>query len=182
MKAKEEYSIRLEMAEMHEEYIERMCEAYDNKYYVEAVWFSYAIFEQRISRLISKYIDQCNLFPERTDNKSAAISTRITCIKRMIESKHYGFDAMELTLFCRIKEWCDNRNELVHGLISLRHYKQYEDEFERLAKEGIALVFELYDACTNYRNIWYKINEEPTTFPMKKCNCKSKKCINPNNL
>lgn len=39
------------MAEMHEEFIERMSEAYDNQYYVEAVWYCYAIFEQRISRL-----------------------------------------------------------------------------------------------------------------------------------
>lgn len=51
MIAKEEYAIRLKMAEMHEEYIERMSEAYDNQYYVEAVWYCYAIFEQRISRL-----------------------------------------------------------------------------------------------------------------------------------
>ena len=34
MKAKEEYSIRLEMSQMHEEFIERMSEAYDAGYYV----------------------------------------------------------------------------------------------------------------------------------------------------
>lgn len=36
MKAKEEYAIRAEMAEMHEEYIGRVSSAYDSKNYVEA--------------------------------------------------------------------------------------------------------------------------------------------------
>ena len=38
MKAKEEYNIRLEMSQMHEEFIDRMSEAYDNHFYVETVW------------------------------------------------------------------------------------------------------------------------------------------------
>ena len=58
MKAKEEYNIRLEMSQMHEEFIDRMSEAYDNHFYVETVWYCYAIFEQRTNRLISKYIDK----------------------------------------------------------------------------------------------------------------------------
>lgn len=62
MIAKEGYAIRIQMAEMHEEFINSMYEAYDNHYYVETVWYCYAIFEQRISRLISKYIDKLILF------------------------------------------------------------------------------------------------------------------------
>ena len=72
MKAKEEYTIRLQMAEMHEAFIERMSEAYDNEYYVETVWYCYAIFEQRINRLISKYIDKCPR-PKRTSCDSISI-------------------------------------------------------------------------------------------------------------
>ncbi len=45
MNAREEYSVRLRMVEMHEEFIESMSVAYDNKHYVEAVWYCYAIFE-----------------------------------------------------------------------------------------------------------------------------------------
>ena len=50
MEAKESYELRLEMAEMHEEFIERMSVSYDNKYYIETVWYCYSIFEQRINR------------------------------------------------------------------------------------------------------------------------------------
>ena len=60
MNAKEEYEIRLQMAEMHEEFIERMSEAYDNHYYVEAAWYCYAILSRGFlalfqSTLISVY-------------------------------------------------------------------------------------------------------------------------------
>lgn len=181
MKAKEEYAIRLKMAEMHEEFIERMSEAYDNQYYVEAAWYCYAIFEQRISRLITKYIDQCNR-PPRKDNKSVAISTRITCLKTVIQSNYGAYGLIDVALLDRITDWCDKRNILVHGLISLNHYEKYDEEFKNLAEIGVPLVFELYDVCTDFRNAWYNSNEPSTPFPSIKCKCKKQKCINPENL
>ncbi len=180
MKAKEEYKVRLEMSQMHEEFIERMSEAYDNQFYVESVWYCYAIFEQRISRLISKYIENCSLAPDRTDDKSAAISTRIKCLKKLIDSKYGAFDGFDKGLLERIEKWCEDRNELVHGLISLKHYKQYDEEFHKLAESGVPLVFELYDASTDFRNAWYASGAPTASFPVKKCRCGRQKCINPN--
>lgn len=182
MIAKEEYAIRLQMAEMHEEFIDRMSEAYDNHYYVETVWYCYAIFEQRISRLISKYIDKCLLYPERNDDKSVSISTRIACLKKVTAAKYGPFYLMNTALLERVSKWCDDRNELVHGLISLKHYKNYDEEFKKLAKTGVPLVFELYDVCTNLRNQWYRMDEPNMPFPVKKCKCSKQKCINPNNI
>lgn len=170
------------MAEMHEEFIERMSEAYDNKYYVETVWYCYAVFEQRISRLIAKYIDQCTLAPSRNDNKSASISTRITCIKKVIAANYSTFGSIDATLLDRVLDWCEERNELVHGLISLRHYIKYDEEFKKLAEIGVPLVFELYDVCTDFRNRWYISDEPEVPFPVKKCKCNKQKCINPTNL
>lgn len=180
MKAKEEYNIRVEMSKMHEEFIERMSDAYDNGFYVESVWYCYAIFEQRISRLISKYLDRCTLFPERTDDKSAAISVRIVCLKKLIAANYGAFDQFDPDILDRVMKWCNDRNELVHGLISLKHYKKYDGEFENLAKVGVPLVFELYDACTDLRNRWYECDEPVEDFPISKCKCNKKKCINPN--
>ncbi|MBR3305345.1 MAG: hypothetical protein IKI74_05920 [Christensenellaceae bacterium] len=45
MKAKEEYEVRAKMAVMHEEFIEQMSESYDKGFYVETVWYCYAIIE-----------------------------------------------------------------------------------------------------------------------------------------
>lgn len=182
MIAKEEYAVRLQMAEMHEEFIERMSEAYDNHYYVETVWYCYAIFEQRICRLISKYIDKCTLYPERTDDKTAAISTRIACLKKVITAQYGVFYIVDISLLDHISKWCDDRNVLVHRLISLKHYKKYDEEFKNLADAGVPLVFELYDVCTNLREQWYRMDEPKTPFPVTKCKCNKKKCINAKNI
>lgn len=180
MKAKEQLSIRLQMAEMHEEYISRMSQAYDNHFYVETVWYCYSIFEQRISRLISKVIDKCEVAPDRTDEKSASISTRIICLKKLIDSNYGAFSTINISILDRISKWCEDRNELVHGLVSLSHYKQFDQEFETLAKTGVSLAFELYDACTDFREQWYAIEDPKDPFPVQKCRCKNMKCINPN--
>ena len=182
MKAKEDYKTRLEMAKMHDEFINQMHEAYDNEFYIETVWYCYAIFEQRISRLISKYIDFCNLKLDRDDDKSAAISTRVKCIRKMINAKSYGLEMFDLELFSKIENWCKKRNDLVHGLISLKLYKKYDEEFKCLADEGVPLVFELYEACTNYRNQWYKTDFSNIPFTVKNCKCGKQKCINPNKI
>lgn len=179
MNAKEDYTTRCEMYKMHDEFIERMSDAYDNDFYIEAAWYCYAIIEQRISRLISKYIDRCVWIPDRTDEKSASISVRIKCLKKLITAKYWIFDQFDVDILDRVLKWCNDRNELVHGLISLKHYKKYDKEFEKLAKVGVPLVFELYDACTDLRNRWYECDEPNVDFPVKKCNCKKNKCINP---
>lgn len=178
MNAKEEYNIRLEMSDMHEEFIDKMSVAYDDKFYVEAVWYCYAIFDQRISRLIAKYIDKCTR-PKRTNKTTAAISTRINCLKKLVNTKYGAFDSFDVNLLNRILDWCHKRNELVHGLVSLEHYKKYDDEFKKLASLGVPLVFELYDACTNFRNKWYESDEPKGQFPIN-CKCKNNKCINEN--
>ena len=72
MKAKEEYETRIEMVQMHKEFIEKMDDAFEKRRYVETVWYCYAIFEQRTSRLIAKYLDKCPVPHNRKDNKSAA--------------------------------------------------------------------------------------------------------------
>lgn len=182
MKAKEEYEIRQKMSDMHENFISRMSEAYDNHWYVESVWYCYAIFEQRVNRLIAKYIDRCQLCPERVDNKSAAISTRIACLKKLSNMNYGAFDIFDSDLLDRVQRWCNDRNELVHGLVSLKHYKHYDEEFKQLAERGVPLVFEVYDMCTDFRNHWYESEEPTEKFPVKKCKCKKAKCMNPNIL
>lgn len=182
MEAKESYELRLEMAEMHEEFIKRMSASYDNKYYIETVWYCYSIFEQRINRLISKYIDKCTLAPDRTDDKSISISTRIKCLKKIINAKYNSFELIDIDLLNCISDWCEKRNELVHSLISLKHYRRFDEEFKNLADLGVPLVFELYDVITTFREKWYLSENSIDDFPVKKCRCQKAKCINASNL
>ena len=105
--------------------------------------------------LIAKYIDKCTIAPERTDDKSAAISIRIACLKKIIKAKYNSFELIDIDILNRISDWCKMRNELVHSLISLKHYRRFDEEFKNLADSGVPLVFELYDVITTFRENWY---------------------------
>ena len=105
--------------------------------------------------LIAKYIDKCTIAPERTDDKSAAISIRIACLKKLIKAKYNSFELIDIDILNRISDWCKMRNELVHSLISLKHYRRFDEEFKNLADSGVPLVFELYDVITTFRENWY---------------------------
>ena len=170
------------MAEMHDAFIDRLSESYDNEHYVESVWYCYAIFEQRINRLIIKCIDKCPVQKERSDKRTVAISTRIGCIKDLISAEYGAFEVIDISLMDRLLNWCNRRNELVHHLLSFDHYKSFDVEFRQLAHDGIPLVFELYDACTDFRNTWYRIDETEKGFPKKSCRCTKNKCLNPHTL
>lgn len=182
MKAKEEYEVRAKMAEMHEDFIEKMSEAYDNGFYIETVWYCYAIIEQRVNRLIAKYIERCTICPKRTDDKSASISTRIVCLKKLINAKYGAYDILSTEIFERISDWCEKRNDLVHGLVSFKHYRKYDEEFKELAELGVPLIFELYDVCTDFRNHWYEMEAPTEEFPIKTCKCNKKQCINADSI
>ena len=132
--------------------------------------------------LIAKYIDKCTIAPERTDDKSAAISIRIACLKKIIKAKYNSFELIDIDILNRISDWCKMRNELVHSLISLKHYRRFDEEFKNLADSGVPLVFELYDVISTFRENWYLSENSIDDFPVKKCMCKKSKCVNANKL
>lgn len=175
MEPKESYEVRLEMASMHDVYIENLREAMKGARYVEASWLCYAIFEQRIARLILKHLDKCPLEKKKKD-VPVSISTKISCIKALIQNKYGGYAQMDSSLFEEIEKWCNSRNGLVHGLVSLEHYKHYDKEFEELAKSGAPIVERLYKEITKFR-AWYYRDGEFGDFPKFKCKCQKYRCI-----
>lgn len=175
MKQRESYEIRLEMARMHDTYIEDLHEAMKEARYVEASWLCYAIIEQRVTRLILKHLDNCPLEKKKKD-VPVSISTRLSCIKTLIENEYGGYAQMDKALFEEIEKWCKDRNELVHGLVSLEHYKHYDKEFEKLAKDGTPIVEKLYKEITKFRE-WYYRDGVFGDFPKFKCMCKKYRCI-----
>lgn len=102
-------------------------------------------------------------------------------MQKLIRARYGAFEVFDIDLLDRIMKWCEERNELVHGLISLNHYKKYDEEFKKLAEIGVSLVFELYNEGTTFRNHWYEIDEPKEEFPVKKCRC-NKQCINANSI
>lgn len=178
MKPKEPIETRREMAIMHTDLQQALNEAQSSKNYVEVVWLCYAIFEQRIIRMIEKHVSQCPKL-KRQNKIPVGISTRNTCIKRLIKEKYGGYSALDYQLFEEIGQWCDRRNILVHSLVNLNTYKHYDDEFKALARSGPTLVDRLYVEAGKLRSWSYSHDFE--CFPDIKCRCRRERCIHEGN-
>ena len=174
--AKEPYEIRRQMADMHDEFLDRLSHAIDEEAYVEAAWLCYSIFEQRTNRIVEKYISECPKEKRLKKGNPIKISTKLHCIRKLIEKQYDPFAGFDMELINEIQKWCKARNELVHGLVSLEHYKKYDEEFEMLAKSGAPLVKRMYGEATRIREWYRNENNQMGTFPVFRCKCE-KRCI-----
>lgn len=170
MIAKDSYEDRLKMAEMHDDIIKRIETAINKKQSIEACWLCYSCFESRITRTLEKVSVKCSKNKCRGDC-IVKISTRIDCLKRLKKLNYAGTDNFDIKLLNDIKKWCQERNTLTHGLVTLNNYLGIDKKFFDLAKKGQSLVGELYQQTTQFRNEYYEINEMPD-FP----NCVEQKC------
>lgn len=174
MKAKESYEDRLKMAEMHDDIIKRIDTAIKKKQSIEACWLCYACFESRITRTLEKVSANCS---KRNcyQNHNVGIVTRIDCLKRLKKQSYAGTECFDNQMLGKIKEWCHERNTLVHALVTLNNYSGMDKKFIDLAKKGKPLVEQLYQQTTQFRNKYYEIESMPE-FPEKsEKSCRLKK-------
>ena len=164
------------MAIMHDEMLKRLETAMSNNEHVEASWLCYAIFEQRITRMIEKHITKCPRQKRSSDDARVGISTRITCIIKLAKSNYGAYATIDHKVFSRLANWCTRRNKLVHSLLDVDTYKKYDAEFKELAKDGYALVHLIYQEAAKVRN-WCKDNKKFGKFPNIACRCTKKRCI-----
>ena len=161
MNPKENYEERLKMAEMHDDVLQRIETAIEDKRSIEACWLCYSCFESRITRTLEKVSECC---PERKcyQNHKVGIKTRIDCLKRLKKLSYAGTESFDNQLLGQIAAWCQERNTLVHALITLNNYYGMDEKFLQLAIKGKPLLETLYTQTTEFRNKYYQINELPT--------------------
>lgn len=175
MKSKESYQLRLRMAKMHDNYIARLDVAMDNGNYAEAAWLCYAIFEQRVRRIMEKYIVKCPKQRRLSPKSPVGISKKIECLQKLAKVQYGAFADFDRDLLKDMKKWCIKRNRLIHGLISIEYDLKYDEEFKMLAEEGAPLAKKLYQEATKVRN-WCNAGNQFGKFPDVKCTCKNR-CI-----
>lgn len=160
MDPKESLEIRQQMAEMHNSVIKRIDKAYKDKQYIEVCWLCYACFESRVNRVLLKICSGCNK-PKRKDKRNIGITTKLECYVRLIKSHYPPLSKENIDLINTVKGWCKERNDLIHGMVSLEYYNDADKKFESLAKRGKTLVTRMYSLGTDVREYYYQATEIP---------------------
>ncbi len=152
---------------MHDDALQRIDKAISNKQSIEACWLCYSCFESRITRTLEKVSARC---VERRcyQNPRIGIQTRIKCLKRLGRVSYAGVEVFDNQLLGRISKWCEERNVLVHALVTLNNYYGMDEKFLQLAVRGKPLVERLYVQTTEFRNKYYQL-EELSEFPERVC-------------
>ena len=177
MQPRESIEIRRAMAEMHNSVLKRIDLAYKNNQYIEVCWLCYACFESRVNRVLSKICEGCTK-EKRTDNRHIGITTKLNCYVNLIKSNYPPLSKEDYQLMHTVKGWCKERNNLIHGMVSLEYYNDADKKFKHLAERGIALVKRMYSFSTEVRNYFYQADEIPIfdESVIKKCRLE-KKCL-----
>lgn len=179
MKSIEEKSIRVNMVNMHQFFIDKIDKAIKDKRYIEAAWLIYSCMENRFFRVLAKYKNQCIYCNGKSkcdkNTNELALKTKIACVKRLVENNvsclSNSFTVEQLD---SIKTWVGKRNTMMHDLLSLETYQNTDDAFEKSAKEGKKLLSDLYKSCTEFRKAFFAEDYE-FVFPlsaMEECRCK----------
>ena len=101
--------------------------------------------------------------PERRcfQNHKVGIKARIDCIKQLRKQSYPHLDSFDANTLGQILAWCNERNTLVHALVTLNNYDGMDAKFLALARKGKLLVEKLYDETTTFRNGYYELAEMP---------------------
>ena len=97
----------------------------------------------------------------RKDNRNIGITTKLECCVRLIKAKYPPLEKENFEHINTVKGWCVERNNLIHGMVSLEYYNDADRKFENLAKRGRNLVKEMYSMGTNVREYYYQASEIP---------------------
>ncbi len=177
MEPQESLEIRKRMAEMHESVLKRIDNAYSKKQFIEVCWLCYACFESRVNRVLLKICSGCSK-TKRNDNRKIGITTKLECYACLIKNGFPPLQKENIDLINTVKGWCKERNDLIHGMVSLEYYNDADKRFENLAKRGKELVKRMYALGTDVREYYYNVEEIPL-FPENVVNrCKlNYKCM-----
>ena len=137
MRSYEDKSIRLNMVDMHQFFIDKIDDAMANERYIEASWLIYRpCMENRFFRMLEKFKNQCKYCTGKCRERSnmLSISTKIKCVKRLLENNveciSESFTSKQLE---DILSWVADRNKKMHDLLSLETYKNVDAEFKKSA-------------------------------------------------
>lgn len=183
MKSNEPMESRLKCVDMHNFFLDRIDVAMKNENYIEASWLIYSCFENRFFRTLQKYKKYCKYCRRKSkcnnkEKNELALATKIKCVRRLHDNKVRCIsEAFRYELYKEILDWVDERNGLMHELLSLEFYENTDEMFKKSAENGKKLLDETYKCCTTFRRLFYA-EDYDFKFPeeaMEGCPCKPRK-------
>ena len=169
--------------DMHEYFLGKIDVAMANGGYIEASWLIYSCFENRYFRTVQKYRDLCKYCRSKSkcnhkNKNELALATKVKCVQRLYKNAVPCIsNAFTEDLFDHTLKWIDARNTLMHELLSLEWYQESDMKFKDNATEGLRLLNETYECCTEFRRRFYEDGYE-FIFPeaaAEDCPCKPRK-------
>ena len=125
----------------YKELMEDLNLSVENKFYYEAIFIEYAIFEDRTESLLRHSKVKHNL----TD-KEFTLHNKIKLIKNSEEFKSFYCNKHEiLKILSDVAKWKDQRNKLIHDLVNTSYTN---DDIKHIALEGQELVCKLNNKST----------------------------------
>lgn len=151
---------------MHKDFFDKVKEAKDNGYYLEAIFVEYAAMESRLEVMCGLLGLPCNKFLDDVKRKEIIISKRIECLKRVYNQHlldEYPQLRMTNKLWKNLEEWLDKRNRYVHGLFKKpEKYKNRKDNSSTIAERGYEFTDLLYSEVNRLRRIKKNHSEKLT--------------------
>lgn len=178
MEPKESLEIRQKMAEMHESVLKRIEDAYKHGNMIEVCWLCYACFESRVNRTLEKICSRCTK-DKRDKKRIIGITTKLECYVRLVKAGYEPLKNENIDMIQNVKGWCKERNDLIHGMVSLDYYNDADNKFANLAKRGKSLVKKMYLLGKDVRVYYYNADQIPIfeSSVVDKCRLQQK-CIN----
>ena len=180
MESTETMESRLKRVDMHNYFLDKINKAIEAENYIEASWLIYSCFENRFYRTMEKYKKYCKYCRSKSkcnkkDKNELALATKVKCVQRLHDNDVTCISqAFRYDLYKEILDWIEERNNLMHELLSLEFYEYTDKKFEENALKGKNLLDETYESCTKFRKLFYN-DDYHFEFPkaaMEKCSCK----------
>ena len=141
----------------YQELLNRIQEAIDSDFYLEATWITYAVIEDRVCSALEK---SGGLPKDQNDKPLRMLGSKLEVLsKRMNENPLLRKYLEKDGIVDRVIHWKNKRNPLMHSLASeAKSWNSIEQEAKLVALEGKDVAWLLANAVSRFRK--YKRRED----------------------
>ena len=103
---------------VHKDFFDRCRTAIVNGYYLEAIIMEYAAMEARMNIIMSLLGKPCSLCKDPKIVHNIGLKNKLECLAEIMDQNKELFETSKMprSKVKRMQEWCEERNNRIHGL------------------------------------------------------------------